>query len=178
MKKFHKADLVRENVCIFTVTSAFWNSSAFPAFPPISPEMTFGPAAWSLHSPRAVARITGVTITPSNYMLYCIIVHYWMYHGICHGHAASHVHTAILSCISSRLLSTSRRARALARSGGSRAGIDCDLHTIARPRNRARLVQLVWTLCPRVAAVRCSIMCTPIMHSTPSKYLPKWHFFF
>ena len=30
---------------------------------------------------------------------------------------------------------------------------------------------------PRVTAVEWSVMCTPIMHSTRSKLMPKWHFF-
>jgi len=60
---------------------------------------------------------------------------------------------------------------------GQPCKVDCDLHTIARTHNRPFDCSPIGTLCPRVAAVEWSIMCTPIMHSTPSKLMPKWHFF-
>ena len=53
----------------------------------------------------------------------------------------------------------------------------CNLHTIARAHNRTFFVRLVRALCPHVPVVECSIMCTPIMHSTRSKCMPKWNFF-
>ena len=59
---------------------------------------------------------------------------------------------------------------------GQPCKVDCDLRTIARAHNRAFFVRLVRALCPHVPTVRCSIMCTPIMHSTPSKLMPKCHF--
>ena len=60
---------------------------------------------------------------------------------------------------------------------GHPCNVDCNLHTIARAHNRTFFVRLVRALCPHVPVVECSIMCTPIMHSTRSKYMPKWHFF-
>ena len=60
---------------------------------------------------------------------------------------------------------------------GQPCRVDCDLHTIARAHNRAIFVRPIGTLGPRVAAVVCPIMCTPIMHSTRSKLMPKWHLF-
>ena len=60
---------------------------------------------------------------------------------------------------------------------GQPCKVDCDLHTIARAHNRTFFVRLVRALCPHVPVVECSIMCTPIMHSTRSKCMPKWHFF-
>ena len=60
---------------------------------------------------------------------------------------------------------------------GQPCRVDCDLHTIARAHNNTFFVRLVRALGPHVAAVECVIMCTPIMHSTPSKLMPKWHFF-
>ena len=60
---------------------------------------------------------------------------------------------------------------------GQPCKVDCDLHTIARAHNNTFFVRLIGTLGPRVAAVEYLIMCTPIMHSTPSKLMPKWHFF-
>ena len=60
---------------------------------------------------------------------------------------------------------------------GQPCKVDCDLRTIARAHNRAFFVRLVRPLGPHVPTVRCSIMCTPIMHSTRSKLMPKWHFF-
>ena len=59
---------------------------------------------------------------------------------------------------------------------GQPCNFDCNLHTIARAHNRTFFVRLVRALCPHVPAVECSIMCTPIMHSTRSKLVPKWHF--
>ena len=60
---------------------------------------------------------------------------------------------------------------------GQPCSFDCNLHTIARAHNRTFFVRLVRALCPHVPAVESSIMCTPIMHSTRSKLMPKWHFF-
>ena len=60
---------------------------------------------------------------------------------------------------------------------GQPCKVDSDLHTIARAHNNTFFVRLIGTLGPRVAAVECVIMCTPIMHSTRSKLMPKWHFF-
>ena len=60
---------------------------------------------------------------------------------------------------------------------GQPCNVDCNLHTIARAHNRTFFVRLVRALCPHVPVVECSIMCTPIMHSTRSKLMPKWHFF-
>ena len=60
---------------------------------------------------------------------------------------------------------------------GHPCNFDCNLHTIARAHNRTFFVRLVRALCPHVPVVECSIMCTPIMHSTRSKLMPKWHFF-
>ena len=60
---------------------------------------------------------------------------------------------------------------------GQPCNFDCNLHTIAHAHNRTFFVRLVRALCPHVPAVECSIMCTPIMHSTRSKLMPKWHFF-
>ena len=60
---------------------------------------------------------------------------------------------------------------------GQPCKVDCDLHTIARAHNNTFFVRPIGTLGPDVAAVECVIMCTPIMHSTPSKLMPKWHFF-
>ena len=51
--------------------------------------------------------------------------------------------------------------------------VDRDLHTIARAHKNTFFVQLIGTLGPRVAAVVCVFMCTPIMHSTPAKLMPK-----
>ncbi len=59
---------------------------------------------------------------------------------------------------------------------GQPCRVDCDLHTIARAHNNTFFVRLVRALGPHVAAVECVIMCTPIMHSTPSKLMPKCHF--
>ena len=53
---------------------------------------------------------------------------------------------------------------------GQPCNFDCNLHTIARAHNRTFFVRLVRALCPHVPVVECSIMCTPIMHSTRSKY--------
>ena len=60
---------------------------------------------------------------------------------------------------------------------GQPCNVDCDLHTIARAHNRPFDCSPIGTLGPRVAAVEWPIMCTPIMHSTRSKLMPKWHFF-
>ena len=60
---------------------------------------------------------------------------------------------------------------------GQPCKVDCDLHTIARTHNRPFDCSPIGTQGPDRAAVEWSIMCTPIMHSTPSKLMPKWHFF-
>ena len=51
---------------------------------------------------------------------------------------------------------------------GQPCKVDRDLHTIARAHNRTFFVRLVRALGPHVLVVECSIMCTPIMHSTRS----------
>ena len=65
---------------------------------------------------------------------------------------------------------------------GQPCKVDCDLHTIARAHNNTFFVRLIGTLGPHVAAVECVIMCTVYTdHAqyscTPSKLMPKWHFF-
>ena len=47
---------------------------------------------------------------------------------------------------------------------GQPCKVDCYLHKIARAHNNTFFVRLIGTIGPRVAAVECVIMCTPIMH--------------
>ena len=85
------------------------------------------------------------------------------------------------ACLRSDACMTANYARGQPASAWPLAGqplrVDCDLHTIARAHNNTFFVRPIGTLGPDVAAVECVIMCTPIMHSTPSKLMPKWHFF-